>query len=118
MPLPLAARELRASRCERDPDVGVAESLPHSPRESILAQIPASSGVTGNPPETRGTLEAVTHHRGETGGSLGSRAEMSPARRRRERQRRKREEKRWARKSGPVTVRFVDPAELREEKDS
>jgi hypothetical protein len=38
---------------------------------------------------------------------------MSPDRKKRAEAKRRREEKRWARKSGPVTVRFVDPATLR-----
>jgi hypothetical protein len=50
---------------------------------------------------------------GSTGGPLGGRPEESPERRRRRAAARKREEKRWARKSGPVTVRYVDPATLR-----
>jgi hypothetical protein len=54
-------------------------------------------------------------HRGETGSSLGGRTETSPKRRRRQRQRRKREEARWARKSGPVEVRFVDPEEVKKD---
>ena len=36
--------------------------------------------------------------------------EKSPERRRREAEARKRQERRWARKSGPVTVRFQCPA--------
>ena len=47
------------------------------------------------------------------GASLGGRTDMSPERRRRRAAARRREEKRWAAKSGPVTVRFVDPESLR-----
>src|SRR4051794_25215453 len=47
-----------------------------------------------------------------TGTSLGGGTEQSPERRRRAAAKRKREEKRWAKKSGPVTTRFVDPATL------
>jgi hypothetical protein len=42
------------------------------------------------------------------------RAEESPQRKKRRAAGRRREEKRWAAKSGPVTVRFVDPETLRE----
>lgn len=49
-----------------------------------------------------------------TGSSLGGRTEESPARKKRRAAARKREEKRWASKSGPVTVRFVDPEQLRQ----
>jgi hypothetical protein len=52
-------------------------------------------------------------NQGGTGGSLGGRIEQSPERARRQAAKRQREEKRWAKRSGPVTVRFVDPAELR-----
>ena len=38
----------------------------------------------------------------------------SPRRRSANRRRRQREEARWARKSGPVTVRHVDPSSLRD----
>lgn len=44
----------------------------------------------------------------KTGTNTGS-VEMSPARARRRAAARRREEKRWAKKSGPVTVRFVCP---------
>ena len=47
------------------------------------------------------------------GASLGGRVEESPKRRARRAAARRREEKRWAAKSGPVTVRFVDPATLK-----
>jgi len=50
------------------------------------------------------------------GASLGG-IEMSPERRRRQAAKRKREEKRWAKKCGPVTVRFVDPATLKASAD-
>jgi hypothetical protein len=43
---------------------------------------------------------------------------MSPERRKRAAAKRKREEKRWAARSGPVTVRFVDPATLRPQEPS
>jgi hypothetical protein len=49
---------------------------------------------------------------GRTGASLGG-IESSPQRRARQAAKRKREEKRWAKRSGPVTVRFVDPATLK-----
>ena len=49
---------------------------------------------------------------GRTGASLGG-VESSPERRSRQAAKRKREEKRWAKRSGPVTVRFVDPQTLR-----
>jgi hypothetical protein len=39
--------------------------------------------------------------------------EASPKRQKRHRDFLKRQERRWAKKSGPVTVRFVDPATLR-----
>lgn len=39
--------------------------------------------------------------------------ERSPKSQKRAADFRKRQEKRWAKKSGPVTVRFVDPATLR-----
>lgn len=39
--------------------------------------------------------------------------ESSPQRQKRHRDYLARQERRWARKSGPVTVRFVDPATLR-----
>lgn len=52
--------------------------------------------------------------KGRTGASLGG-AESSPERRKRQAAKRKREEKRWAARSGPVTVRFVDPATLKPE---
>ena len=48
-------------------------------------------------------------HKGQTGASLGGGLEKSPERRKRERKKRQREERRWARKSGPVTVR-IDPS--------
>ncbi len=50
---------------------------------------------------------------GRTGASLGGGVEQSPERKKRAAAKRKREERRWARRSGPVTVRFVDPATLR-----
>ena len=50
--------------------------------------------------------------KGRTGVSLGGGTESSPERRKRQAAKRKREEKRWAARSGPVTVRFVDPATL------
>ena len=50
---------------------------------------------------------------GQSGASLGGRTEMSPERKKRAAAKRKREEKRWAKRSGPVTVRFVDPATLK-----
>lgn len=51
--------------------------------------------------------------KGTTGASLGGGVETSPDRRKRQAAKRRREEKRWSRRSGPVTVRFVDPASLR-----
>jgi hypothetical protein len=39
--------------------------------------------------------------------------ETSPAKKRAKQRARKRQEKAWARRSGPVEVRFVDPDELR-----
>jgi len=45
-------------------------------------------------------------------GTNTSSVEVSPARARRAAQRRRAQEKRWARKSGPVTVRF-DPSVIR-----
>jgi len=50
---------------------------------------------------------------GKTGASLGGGTELSPERRRRAAAKRVREEKRWAKKSGPVKTRTVDPATLR-----
>jgi hypothetical protein len=50
---------------------------------------------------------------GRTGSSLGGGVETSPERRKRQADKRRREEKRWAKRSGPVTVRHVDPATLR-----
>jgi hypothetical protein len=47
-----------------------------------------------------------------TGTSLGGGVEMSPARKSRAAAKRRREEKRWARKSGPVVSRQVDPEQL------
>ena len=47
-----------------------------------------------------------------TGVSTGA-IETSPARRRRQEKRRRREEAEWAARSGPVTVRRVEPDELR-----
>jgi hypothetical protein len=49
---------------------------------------------------------------GKIGTSQGG-MESSPERRKRQAAKRRREEKRWAKRSGPVTVRFVDPATLR-----
>lgn len=51
--------------------------------------------------------------KGSTGASLGGGVESSPERQKRQAAKRRREEKRWAKRSGPVTVRFVDPATLR-----
>lgn len=48
-------------------------------------------------------------HKGHSGASMGG-MESSPARRKRMAARRRREEARWAARSGPVTVRRVDPA--------
>lgn len=46
-------------------------------------------------------------------GSNTSGIESSAARKRRRAKQRREEERRWAEKSGPVTVKFVDPATLR-----
>jgi hypothetical protein len=67
---------------------------------------PASDG-----PAERVRTIAAMGARG-TGASLGGNVEMSPERKSRAAAKRRREEKRWARKSGPVTTRFVDPATL------
>jgi hypothetical protein len=40
------------------------------------------------------------------------RTELSPERRRRQANKRAREEKRWAKRSGPVVARQVDPTQL------
>jgi hypothetical protein len=49
--------------------------------------------------------------KGHTGTSLGG-TEQSPARRKRQAAKRRAEERRWAAKSGPVTVRKIgDPPE-------
>jgi hypothetical protein len=55
--------------------------------------------------------------KGSTGSSLGGGVQTSPDRRRRQAAKRRREENRWAKRSGPVTVRFVDPATLRPTRD-
>jgi hypothetical protein len=47
-----------------------------------------------------------------TGVSTGT-IQLSPARARRRAQARRREEASWARRSGPVTVRQVEPEQLR-----
>lgn len=53
-------------------------------------------------------------HPGRIGVALGT-AIVSNEWQKRQRKRRKRQEQRWAAKSGPVTVRFVDPATLRKD---
>src|SRR5438105_2278182 len=52
-------------------------------------------------------LCAVSGKRGQLGASAN--LSKSPNRQARDRARRKREEKRWERKSGPVTTRFICP---------
>ena len=48
-------------------------------------------------------------HKGDTGGSLGGRMDMSPARRRKRKAAREREERQWAAHSGPVTTKKAVP---------
>jgi hypothetical protein len=48
---------------------------------------------------------------GQTGTSLGG-LDLSPERRKREEQRRRKQEKAWAAKASPVTVRF-DPSRIK-----
>lgn len=50
-------------------------------------------------------------------GAATSSVFTSPTRRRRQDARRRHEERAWARRSGPVTTRRVDPATLREQRD-
>ncbi len=64
-----------------------------------------------------GRVRAAMSGKGTTGASLGGGVETSPDRRKRQAAKRRREEKRWAKLSGPVTVRFVDPATLRPASD-
>lgn len=54
--------------------------------------------------------------KGQTGASLGGRLKLTPERARRAAAKRRREEKQWAKKSGRVTRRFVDPATLKRHK--
>lgn len=50
-----------------------------------------------------------TKHKGDTGGTLGGRMDMSPTRRRKRRAARAQEERQWAARSGPVTTKKAVP---------
>jgi hypothetical protein len=94
------------------------------PSGDIVAQVPSQEGGVssavkgasrrGTEPLTFGRTATVrgVGRKGRTGSSLGG-AETSPERRKRDAAKRRREEKRWAKRSGPVTVRFVDPEDLK-----